>query len=128
MPDDEKYCIGYRKPPKHTQFRKGQSGNPKGRPRVNHDVSALVKKELVRRTEITEGGQRKRVSRLRAMMRTLIEKAARGDVPSIKLVLEQLGKAQATSSAPIEQEVTLDLEALREAADRSVETNKGRDK
>jgi len=128
MPDDEGYRVGYRKPPKHTQFRKGLSGNPKGRPRVNHDISALVEKELVRRIEITEGGQQKRVSQLKAMMRTLIEKAARGDVPSIKLVLEELRKAQATSSAPIEQEVTLDLETLREAADRSVETSKGRDK
>lgn len=128
MPEDEGYRVGYCKPPRQTQFKKGQSGNPKGRPRVNHDISALVEKELVRRTEITEGGQRKRVSRLKAMMRTLIEKAARGDVPSIKLVLEELRKAQATSSAPIEQGVTLDLEAARQAADLSIETSKGRDK
>ena len=128
MSDDEGYRVGYGKPPKHTRFKKGESGNPKGRPRVNHDISALVEKELVRRTEITEGGRQKRVSRLKAMMRTLIEKAARGDVPSIKLVLEELRKAQATSSAPIKQETTLDLEALRELADRSIDVKSDGDK
>ena len=36
------YGIGYGKPPKHAQWKKGQSGNPKGRPRRDRNVSALV--------------------------------------------------------------------------------------
>jgi Family of unknown function (DUF5681) len=30
--DDEDHQMGYGKPPRHSQFVKGQSGNPRGRP------------------------------------------------------------------------------------------------
>ena len=37
------YEVGYKRPPKHTRFKKGHSGNPKGRPKGTGGTGALVK-------------------------------------------------------------------------------------
>ena len=41
MPDDD-YAVGYKKPPLHTRFKKGQSGNPRGRPKGSKNFSTLL--------------------------------------------------------------------------------------
>ena len=48
--DAAEYEIGYRKPPKHTQFKKGQSGNPKGRPKRSESFGQLVREALDEKT------------------------------------------------------------------------------
>ena len=40
------YEIGYGRPPKHTQFKKGQSGNPEGRPKGIKSLSTELDDEL----------------------------------------------------------------------------------
>ena len=38
---DEAYAVGWGKPPRHTRFKKGQSGNPKGRPPGSKNMNTL---------------------------------------------------------------------------------------
>ena len=46
-PDDESaYAVGYGKPPRHSRFEPGQSGNPRGRPPGSKNLSSLLKKAL----------------------------------------------------------------------------------
>ena len=46
-PDDERdYEVGYGKPPRHTRFVKGQSGNPRGRPPGAKNMKTLLTKAL----------------------------------------------------------------------------------
>lgn len=55
------YEVGYRKPPKHTRFKKGQSGNPKGRPKGHKNISTIMKDLMDRPVTIKQNGQERRV-------------------------------------------------------------------
>ena len=89
MSKDQKkgYEVGYGKPPKDTQFEKGKSGNPKGRPIGTPDLKAIVRKLLLSQVTITEGGKKKKVSALTATVMRLNEKALKGDMRAIEKLL-----------------------------------------
>lgn len=82
--DDE---IGYRKPPRHTRFKPGQSGNPKGRPKGAKNLKTELMEELQERIAIRESGQAKTVSKQRAMLKALTAKAVQGDTRAANLVI-----------------------------------------
>ncbi len=67
----EDYEIGYGKPPEHTQFKKGQSGNSKGRPKGSKNLTADRTEELAEMIVVTEGGRRRPISKQRAMIKSL---------------------------------------------------------
>jgi hypothetical protein len=70
--------IGYKRPPKHTQFLKGQSGNPKGRPKNSKNFLTLLETELKRPVSIQENGKKKTVSKREAMIKRIVHKAMEG--------------------------------------------------
>jgi hypothetical protein len=86
MTDD--YDVGYKKPPKHGRFKKGQSGNPHGRPRrPKHEepeayverMKALVLEEAYRLIDIHEGGKTIRLPLIQVMIRRMGVSAAQGN-------------------------------------------------
>jgi hypothetical protein len=83
----EKYEIGYRKPPKATRFKAGQSGNPKGRPRGSPNLATDLSAELGEQITIREGGQARQVSKQRALIKSLMAKALQGDVRATTALL-----------------------------------------
>jgi hypothetical protein len=80
-------AVGYGKPPKHSQFKKGQSGNPKGRPRGKRNMASLVGDVLAQKVTITANGKRKRVSSETALLLRLREKALGGDLRALQILL-----------------------------------------
>src|SRR5262245_66067928 len=82
-----RYKIGYGKPPKHTQFKKGKSGNPRGRPRGSLNLSTDLAGELSEQITLREGGRSRRVSKQRALIKSLLAKALQGDVRATTAVL-----------------------------------------
>ena len=55
--EDHEYPVGYGKPPKSGQFKKGQSGNPKGRPKGSLDYTTYVQQMLSAQVTVTESGK-----------------------------------------------------------------------
>lgn len=84
---DDKFEVGYRKPPKQSQFQPGQSGNPKGRPKGARNLKTELEEELQERIPIKEGGQQMRVSKQRAMIKALTAKAIQGDTRAANVVI-----------------------------------------
>ena len=79
MPRDNSNDVGYRKPPQSTQFKPGQSGNPKGRPKGSKNFSTLIAAELDQNLTINIGGLAKTVSTRAAIVKRMVHKALKGD-------------------------------------------------
>lgn len=81
------YDVGYGKPPAATQFKKGRSGNPAGRPKGRLNFETIVEQALSEEVVVTEGGRRVKKSKLVVMTTQAVNKAAAGDLKAFKLVL-----------------------------------------
>ena len=77
--DDTEYEVGYERPPKHTRFKPGTSGNPKGRPRFRKNLATVFDAASSERVLVTENGKRKTVTILEVIMKQMAHKAAGGD-------------------------------------------------
>ena len=86
-PEIDDCDVGYRKPPKHTRFRPGRSGNPKGRPKGTKNFKTDLAEELQERILVREGGKAQAVSKQRAMLKRLTEKALQGDTRAASLII-----------------------------------------
>jgi len=79
--------VGYGRPPKATQFKKGESGNPKGRPKGSRTVGAVLQDILQQRIAVTENGKTRRLPALEVMLRRLANDAMRNEPVALKLML-----------------------------------------
>ena len=73
------YVVGYRHPPKATQFTAGKSGNPKGRPKGSRPVGAVLQDIIQQKVPVTENGKTRRIPVLEVMLRRLANDAMRSD-------------------------------------------------
>lgn len=91
MPTDHdgEYQVGYGRPPQHTRFQKGRSGNPKGRPSGSKNTSTLLQQELNHTVLVTENGKRKKITKRQAIVKQWVHKAASGDPRALKLLLDE---------------------------------------
>jgi hypothetical protein len=89
MPEenDSKNSVGYGKPPKHTRFRPGQSGNPRGRPRKSATFEDEIERELNSTIIVSEDGERRRISKRRAIVKKQVVLALSGNLRAAELVL-----------------------------------------
>ena len=95
------YLVGYGKPPLHTRFQKGRSGNPKGRPRGRKNMSTLLSDALNGSVIVVENGRRKKITKREAIVTQLVNKSASADLKATQIVLAMLRdvKSQADGSA-----------------------------
>lgn len=82
------YEVGYKKPPQHTRFQPGQSGNPKGRPKGAISLPEQVRHALGKKVKVTGNGRQGRISVLEAILQRLTELAiSKGDMRAIERML-----------------------------------------
>lgn len=115
---NEDYEVGYRKPPKSGQFKKGQSGNPKGRPKGAKGVKASLRRELESKITILEDGRSVKLSKAEVIAKSLTADALKGDSKSRFEILRlddelfDTDKPGSGNAAPAQPE-PIDYEILR---------------
>ncbi len=82
------YEVGYKCPPKATQFKPGQSGNPKGRPGGVKNLSTDLQEELESTIVISENNQQREITKQRAVIKTMFAKAMKGDIRASSTLLQ----------------------------------------
>ena len=85
---DSRYTIGYGKPPRSTRFKPGQSGNPAGRARESSTFEDDIEKELSTPIVVVENGERKKITKRRAIAKRHVNKALNGDIRSTELLFK----------------------------------------
>lgn len=93
--------VGYGKPPKHSQFRRGRSGNTKGRPKGSKNIRSVFHNELNERVPITENGKHRTISKLEATIKQMVNKAASGDAKAMRTLIQLLRELGDLKSAEI---------------------------
>ena len=124
-----KYEVGYCKPPKHSQFKTGQSGNPKGRPKNTKNLKTDLKEEIYEHIQITEGGQPSSVTKQRAILKRTVEKALKGDMRATELIIKLIATHLLNDGeqTDIQNIATEDLEILNRYIEKhSHDTNRKR--
>ena len=124
MPTERQYTVGKGKPPDHTRFQKGQSGNPTGRRKGAKNVATLLNQVLNERVSVTENGKRKRITKLEAMLKQLANKAASGDHRAIKMLMPFAETFVAPSTAASDSAVPVLLPSATQRKDRALQTMK----
>jgi hypothetical protein len=88
MPPETENKVGYGNPPKHSQFKKGQSGNPRGRPRDTENLKMLVGRGLDEKIVLTENGKRSKISLYEAVIKQFVRRSAQGDYRSTRDLIQ----------------------------------------
>lgn len=123
MSDSKKeYEIGYGKPPSSSRFKKGQSGNPRGRTKGVKNIFTSLQKLANTKVTINENGNRKSITKQEAALLQLINKAASGDLKAIQqfvnLMMLMEGKVPPSGAADVFPVSKEDQEIIRQIAQK----------
>lgn len=91
MPEDDD-DVGYGRPPKHGQFRKGTSGNPEGRRVEQERFAAVLRDELAREIVMKIGDQKVKATVLRGLARLMVQQALGGDWKALSELMRQINR------------------------------------
>jgi hypothetical protein len=121
MPDDaQEHKVGPGRPPLHTRFRKGQSGNPGGRSKKN--LPTLLLDALNEPVFVTLNGRRRKITKREAVIHQLVNKSTTADLRATKMLIDMMKdverKAGMTESPALRPEAHSDEEVLKNLKER----------
>ena len=120
--------AGYGKPPEHTRFRKGKSGNPKGRPKGSLNLATVLARTLREKVVVNENGKKKTITKLQAATKQLVNRAASGDLPALKELMRLVAVAEESAVRAPSADTPLseaDERIMQEILERFGKSNKG---
>lgn len=119
---DDDGRAGYKRPPSHTQFKAGQSGNPKGRPKHVRNLKTEFLEELGEVIRVREGDRELTISKQRALIKALVAAAIKGDMRATNAIVSFCTRAFGDEPEDTEPESPApdDLEILNEFVGREV--------
>ena len=95
--------VGYKSPPEHTRWKKGQSGHPSGRAKGQRNLKTDLIAELHEVVQITEAGAPRRITKQRALLKALTARAIGGDSRAAHLMLNLMMRLlEPETEAPVE--------------------------
>lgn len=118
------YEIGYGKPPKSTQFKPGQSGNPKGRPKGRKTLASILDGLLFETMQIRENGRVRNVPYIEVALMQMRKEAVKGDRKALEFLIRITSQMAASGKDGEEAETAdildsdADLKILAEYAER----------
>lgn len=121
------YAVGFGKPPVHSRYKPGQSGNPKGRPRGRKNKNTILQEFLSQKITVRQGGKPFKMSKLSAMLLTLVNKALSGDLRSISALLPQIDRMESelADAEKLSEELSVDdQDILRDYVERAKNAEK----
>ena len=132
MSRERDYPVGYGKPPEHTRFKKGRTGNPRGRPRRAKNLATLLGAALDGKVTVTEHGRRRTITKREAMIAQLVNRSAQADLKAMAIVLGMMQEIERRTGASAESAslTEADRQVLqfirnRRLADQTRETDEG---
>jgi hypothetical protein len=90
--DEQDYKVGPGRPPLHSRFKKGQSGNPGGRRKQN--MPALLADALDETIVVTIDGEQRRITKREAVVHQLIDKSTTADLRATKMLFDMIKDAE----------------------------------
>jgi len=105
--------VGYGKPPRAHQFKPGESGNPKGRPKGAKSEETIVRELLQQKISLNERGRARRITIHEGIFRRIIEDCLKGNTKSAAFLLNR--HHAMTSGEPMESGLGEDDDAVLEA-------------
>jgi len=84
----KEYQVGFGKPPQSSRFKRGKSGNPRGRPKGTRNLATDLKGEMGSKILVNEGGKSQKITKQMALVKTLSTKALKGDVRAMNTLLK----------------------------------------
>lgn len=116
--DDDR--VGPGRPPKHSRFKPGESGNPRGRPKGSVSFATIIKREARKKVKIRENGRTKSISGMEVVARQAMQQAMKGNLKATALVIQEADKvddAATIATSPLSTP-NLDTNAMRRIAER----------
>ena len=108
--------VGYKNPPEHTRFKKGQSGNPRGRIKGQCNLKTDLVAELREVIQVNEGGTPRRITKQRALIKAMTARAIGGDGHAARLVVNLILRVlEPEADAPTQTHLAGEDEALLKA-------------
>jgi Family of unknown function (DUF5681) len=108
------YTVGYGKPPSASQFRPGQSGNVKGRPKGRKNLKTLIKRAMTAMITVQEGSSGRHVTKLEGVVLRQLQNALKGNDRSAMAVIKMASEMGLLEDAPDASSNESDLSAADE--------------